>query len=432
MTTPLTRRTALLLGAGALTAAAGCNRFGGGSATADGTAVNMVWWGDAQRAEVTEAALELYRKANPELKITTEFQSGSAYDDKLAVRFGGGNPPDLLAVRRESLRDFADRGSLLDLATQQDLIKTDDIPAGVLNAGKVGDSLYGVPGGVTSMGWALNKAVFDQYGIDLPDGRSWSWDDLAELAAEFAKASNKKAYGVDYSLDDLLTLGIFVRQHGEDLWTADSKLAVSAEVVTAWFQQAVDLRAKGAMPPPGWAESLGPSADQSPIARGLVATQAIPSNSYATFNRAAKQTLDMVWFPGESQATRRGMAIIPGLFWSVTAQSKAPDQTVALLDFLINDVEANKTMGVTRGNPASTVVAGAVSGVLEPDDQFANDYVVELSKEKLVDPVPDPLGTTELHDLLSTLADEVSFGKTTPKDAGTEFTTQGAEILGKR
>src|SRR6187431_3522517 len=94
-----------------------CGRgFGGKGGDDSRTELNMVWWGDAQRAGFTQKSLDLFQRAHPDIRVKTEYQDSSPYKDKLAARFAAGNPPDLLAMRFDSLREYGDRGALLDLA----------------------------------------------------------------------------------------------------------------------------------------------------------------------------------------------------------------------------------------------------------------------------------------------------------------------------
>ncbi|WP_420111113.1 ABC transporter substrate-binding protein [Pseudactinotalea sp.] len=428
----LSRRGVLMLGAaGVAVAAAGCNRFGGsggdappsdsgdggGSGGASGT-VNMAWWGDASRAELTEAGLDLFREASG-ITVTTEFQSGSAYDDRMAVRFAGGNPPDLFAARRERLRDFGDRGSLLELPVG-DGIDVSGVPESVLNSGKVGDAQYGIPFGVASVAWVIDAALYEEYGVAVPDMASWSWDDFTEAAAAVTDASDRAVFGADYPLDDFLTMGVWLRQRGQDIWNPDGTPGFDEDAITEWFQMWVDLRDAGAVPNGGDVEDLGAAAEQSAIGRGLVASSSMPSNSYGVFNPAVGGTLQMGFFPGESQAERRGHQIIPGGHWSISATTDAEEAAAQLLDFLVNDVDANVTIGVTRGAPPDAEVAAAVGETLNDDDARSVAYLGELGEFELVAPVPDPVGTSELSAALGTASERLVFGQSTPQEAAAE------------
>ncbi|ADI11706.1 extracellular solute-binding protein family 1 [Streptomyces bingchenggensis BCW-1] len=390
--------------------------------------MNMVWWGDAIRAQMTEKALDLFRSSTG-LEVSTEYQSGTAYDDKLAVRFAGGNPPDLLAVRRETLRDFAGRKALRPLPVGQVII-IEGVPPSVLNAGKIGNVQYGVPFGVASNAWVINTELFAKYKVDVPDLDTWDWDTLKETAAEVTRASGKKVWGATYTMDDILALGVWLRQRGLDLWTPEGRIAFTADSIAEWFQTWVDLRDAGAIPGADDIEELGLAAEQTPVGRKLAASAPIPSNSLAAFNATVHGALKMGFFPGESQADQRGHQLQPVGHWSVSARSKAPDAAFELLDFLINNTKANKELGVGRGAQIKKSVADQVASTLGKDDRIASDYTLRLAEFDLVDPAPDPQGSAELLLALGTISDKVAFGKSSPSKAAAEFFGKARSIIG--
>ncbi|TDE95113.1 carbohydrate ABC transporter substrate-binding protein [Occultella glacieicola] len=373
MTTHLSRRALLGLGAVSIggVGLAGCSRFGGnsaGGASSAGGALNFVWKGDATRAEQMRAAVALFAKQHPDLDISTEYQSGSEYLQKLAVRFASSSPPDVMRMERESLREYADRGVLLDVNTHADLLNTDALPESLLNSGLVGGKLYGVAGGVTSTSIVIDRAVFTQFGVEPPDLTAWSWEDYGRVCAQVSEASGGAVYGGDLPIGALQTFGTWLRQQGLDLWTEDGQVGFTEQDVLPWYELWVEFEAMGAIPAGGAIDSLGAAADQSAIAQGLTASAMIPSNSFASFNTAAGGDLEMGYFPGESTAAARGMQLIPALFWSISAASEVPGDAVALVDFLTNDVAANEAMAGTNGIPPNQDVVTELAQDLSADE----------------------------------------------------------------
>jgi multiple sugar transport system substrate-binding protein len=170
MTVQLHTRRTVLAAAGltlglALTGCAGSGNPAGQNGPVE---LNFVFWGDANRAKVTEAALRVIEEKNPGIKVKTEYQDSGPYADKLATRFAGGNPPDVLAMANRSLLEYAQRGALADLKTLPEL-KLDAVPETVLSRGTVDGKLYGLATGVTTIGVVVNKTITDQAGVAIPD-----------------------------------------------------------------------------------------------------------------------------------------------------------------------------------------------------------------------------------------------------------------------
>ncbi|MEV4106110.1 extracellular solute-binding protein [Nonomuraea sp. NPDC049695] len=418
------------LGAG-LTA---CGRgFGGGGDGPGGGGVqlNMVWWGDANRAKLTQAALDVFQKKNPGVTVKTEYQDSGPYKDKLATRFAAGNPPDLMMMRMDSLREYADRGALLNIKDHAGAVDTSGLSESAVNLATVGDKIYGIPSGLNTVGFVVNKTLTDKFGVEIPDGDTWSWDDLSTFAKKITQASGKKVYGTHFSAYTLANLIVFVRQSGEDFYTADGRLGASEATLTAWFAMIEKMRADGAMPPAGFIDpNAGSSPDQSYLAKGAIAAQIIPTNNLAGYNTAAGGNLVLLRMPGETTSKRRGQSIDTPALWSIAAKSKHPAEALKLLQFLINDPEASKAMGTTRGVPANGKIAEEIKPALSKDDQVATDFLIGLQKETLPRAYSYPPGSSAIQSSLETIATEVEFKRMTPQEGAKKVIEDARKALG--
>ncbi|MEW1839096.1 extracellular solute-binding protein [Nonomuraea angiospora] len=410
-----------------------CGRgFGGGGDGAGGGGVqlNMVWWGDASRAQKTQAALEVFKKKNPGVTVKTEYQDSGPYKDKLATRFAAGNPPDLMMMRMDSLREYADRGALLDLNQHAGAVDLSGLSEGVRALAAVGDKNYGVASGLNSIGFVVNRTLTEKYGVRIPDGDTWSWQDLAAFARDISKASGKKVYGTGFEAYTLANLIVFTRQRGEDFYTADGKLGISEATLVAWFEMFQAMRADGGFPPAGFFENVGGGAEQSYLAKGAIASQIIPTNNFLSYNAAAGGNLVLLRMPGETTEKRRGQSVDTPALWSVAAKSKHPAETLKLLNFLINDPDASRATGTTRGVPANAKVAAEVRPSLAADDQVATDYLIGLQKEELPRAYTYPPGSSSIASSLQSIAAEVEFKRQTPQQGAAAFLDAGRKALG--
>ncbi|MEV0647107.1 ABC transporter substrate-binding protein [Phytomonospora sp. NPDC050363] len=407
-----------------------CRGFGGDDAEGDGIQLNMVWWGDASRAEKTQAALDAFQAKNPGITVRTEYQDSGPYKDKLATRFAAGDPPDLMAMRMDSLREYADRGALLDLNEHADLIDVSGLSDNARTLATVDGKNYGIPSGLNSIGFVVNKTLTDKFGVEVPDGDTWSWEDLAAFSREIGRASGGEVYGTGFEPATLANVIVFTRQRGEDFYTAEGSLGISEATVVEWFEMIEAMRSAGGFPPAGFFENVGSSPDQSYLAKGKLASQIIPTNNLLGYNAAAGGDLVLLRMPGETTETRRGQSIDTPALWSIASQSKHPTEALKLLDFLINDVEASKATGTTRGVPANGKVAEEIKPALAPDDQLATDYLTGLQGEQLPPSFVYPPGSSTIASTLATIATEVEFKRQSPRDAAKEFLEAGRKALG--
>lgn len=391
----------------------GCSSAPAPTADAKPT-LDVVFKGDQARADAMSAAIDIFLEDHPGWTITTDFQSGSEYMQKLSVRFASKDAPSVMRQERDTLREFSDRGVLIDLS---EYIDTTDIPSSILDSGVVDGKLVGAVAGVSSLAYVVDEAAYAEHGVALPDTDTWTWDDYKTSAAALGAASGGTVWGTEFPVGDLVAFSIWLRQHGENLWDDKGKLAFTEKTAEGWFQKWTEFRDAGATPPGGAIDNLGVAAEQSSIGRGLVGSMIIPPNSFAAFNAASGGGLKLAHFPGESSAKQRGQQLIPGMYWAVSTTEEFPKEAGELVNFLLNDIEGNRAMGGTNGTPANPKVADAIAGDLSADDRAAFDYIIKLGEEELTTSTPSPAGTSELVSEMVSLGEEMRADRISPADA---------------
>jgi len=431
MTTPLSRRLVTLGTLGtAATALAGCSRFSPERETAGGDGqveLSMAWWGDAARAEATEAALRRFEEKNPGIVVRTEYQDSGPYQDKLAVRIAAGDAPDLFAVPNRAIREYADRGALMDLGTAE--VDTSGVQDSVLALGTVAGTLYGVAAGLNTLGVVLRRQSVLDAGLEVPDGLTWSWEEYEELSRAITQNSGAAEYGSGYSLVAETANITWSRQQGEDFYTEDGTLGATADSIAAWYAMAQRFRASGALPPAGYSDVQGNSAEQQLISQGKVASQFLATNNFKAYNEASNGDLALLRMPGETTSVRRGHSIDCSMVWSLAATSSHPAEAAALLDYLLNDAEAYTEMMTTRGVPPNREVTEAIKADLPADDLVATDYLLALQEEDLPTSYVYPRGATAMADEIGTVAVEIEFDRMTPEQAAQALIRVGESEL---
>src|SRR6185436_4898349 len=234
-------RRQFLIGAGGLAAAAttmglaacapgssGGGSQGGGQGGANNLA--LAFWGNPTRNKNTQAEIDAFMKANPDIKIAGQPGEFNTYWDKLATQTAGGNAPDIIQMDMNYISEYGTRGALLDLA-KVDVAK---FVAGTVDSGKINDKLVGVNAGINSALIFANPKVFEKAKMDLPSDKTWTWDQLMEVSAEVASKA-----GVSFGLASIMgsdpLFGTFVRQQGKELFTPDG-LGFDVADAQAWYE----------------------------------------------------------------------------------------------------------------------------------------------------------------------------------------------------
>ena len=170
----------------------GCAASGGDTAdlelSDEPVTLSFTWWGNDTRTAQTQEVIAAFEAANPTITIEPQFTDWAGYWDKLATETAANDAPDIIQMDEKYIATYGGRGALLDMATLDGAVDTSKIPDTVLDAGKVEESLYGVPVGLDGYAFIANPNIFEQYGVEIPDDSTWTWDDLADTAAAISAA----------------------------------------------------------------------------------------------------------------------------------------------------------------------------------------------------------------------------------------------------
>jgi multiple sugar transport system substrate-binding protein len=116
---------------------------------------------------------------------------------------------------------------------------------------------------------------------------------------------------------------------------------------------------------------------------------------------------------------------------SVSARSKAPEESAKLINFMVTDPEGVKFLGIERGVPCSAAARAILAPELDALGKMQIDFVAALGKIAVPLPPPPPKGAGEIEKLLLRTADSVAFGKTSIKDGAQQFHTEAVNILAR-
>lgn len=419
-----TRLVAALLGAALLAAACGGGDSGGG---ADGpVTIRFSWWGNDERARITNQAVDAFEAANPGITVETESIDFNSYFDRLATAVAAGDEPDVITMGGAYPREYADRGVLLDLAEVAADLDLSTLDRSAMAGGNFEGVQYGVPTGVNTYGLIVNPALFEAAGVPLPNDDTWSWEDLTRIATEISARSAEDVYGVeDPTSPDVLDL--YANQHtGEGLYTADGQIALQPHIAQRWWEMTTALMASGATPPASLTAELAgqPAPEQTLLGQGRAAMKFGWSNLLSAYRQASGADLVMLRVPGETTAQGPGMWLQASQLYTISRRSEHPQAAARLVDFLVSDPRAADFIRADRGIPADPRIRAHLEGGLDESRKIEFAFVDRMSR--LVDGhfVIGPTGSTETQAIVTRLNDEVLFGQLPPAEAAERLVTE--------
>ncbi|HEY5820128.1 MAG TPA: extracellular solute-binding protein [Mesorhizobium sp.] len=421
-------RRQLLLGGSALLALGAIH-----PALAQEQRLRLIFWGSQARADRTYKATDLYTKANAGTTIDGEFLAWADYWPKLATQTAGGNAPDIIQMDYRYIVEYANRNAIAPLDEfVGSTLNVADFDQAQIESGKVNGKYYGVSLGANSSAMMVNKAVFDELKLPLPDAKT-TWEDFAKLATEITKAGVRRGYyGASDGAEVEPFFENFLRQRGKALYTADGQIAFDATDVSDWFDMWAKLREAGAVTPPDIQQLDQNNIETSMLTQNKAAISYGHSNQLVGFQALNKDPLAITNYPRHAADSKGGHYRKPSMFFSVSGTSENKEAAARFISYFVNDQEAAKAIGIERGVPESKAVREALAPTLDDLGKAAVNYVANLGDlaGKLPPPPPNAAGEVDL--ALQRKAEEVAFGQQSVSDAGPAFVAEATEILKRK
>ena len=394
------------------------------------TSMRFLWWGSKERADRTLKAMKLYHDKNSDVSIEGESFGWDNYWTRLATQAAGGNAPDLFQMDYRYIFEYARRGALLDLTPYLDKsLKISDFGQANIDSGKVDGKLYGVNLGVNSSAVMVNTVAWKEAGVEAP-GNDTTWDDFADACAKLTQAGKRRSF---YGTADASGLEPafegWLRQHGKALYTDDGKLGFDAKDTAGWFDYWAKLREMEACVPADMQALDQLTIETSMISQGKAAISFAHSNQFVGYQAINKEKLGMISYPVPAKDGKPGQYLKPSMLMSVSASSKNADAAVAFVNYLVEDPEGTKALGVERGVPASEKIRNALTPELDELGKTMVEYIQVLTPKVGPLPPPPPNGAGENSFLLKKVAEEVAFGKLSTNEGGEKFVEQAAANL---
>ena len=218
------------------------------------TELRITWYDDGNEGQVMRDLLDRFEADNPDIKVTLDTVAYAAgIQQALPLQLASGEGPDMARV--------TDLGGLsqyyLDLRPY-----LDNADYWTTNFGPFLDWMRpagsdAIPGFMTQLtvtGPFINKTLFDQAGIDVPQGDT-TWEQWADVTRKVAEATGTPfAMAMDRSGHRLAGPAVSM---GAKFFDADGNPAIDDEGMRAMAQLMIDWHKDGTMSPDIWIGNAG-------------------------------------------------------------------------------------------------------------------------------------------------------------------------------
>jgi multiple sugar transport system substrate-binding protein len=393
------------------------------------TELHFSWWGSDVRHAILQDVIEAFEAENPGVRVVGNYTDWSSYWDRLATDTAAGDAPDVIMQEEAFLREYADRGALMDL-NELDGLDRSNIDPMVAGAGDVDGRTFGVASGINSIVILADPVAFEEAGVEMPDDETWTWDDFVEISAEISDATGGEIVGTQ-SITNEQGFQIFARQHGENLYGEDGGLAFSQDTLTEWYRITEELRDSGGQPSPTESVEIaagGPEQSVLATNRGAMGMHWI--NQIGAISEAADRELEILRMPGETENERTGMFYKPGTYYTVSAGSEHPEEAARFVDFVLNSQEAADLVQMDLGLPSNLETREGVMAGLDETDRAVADFLIGLEESIVDGNPPPPIGAGEVVDINNRVAQDMTFGELTAEEASARFISEVESFIG--
>ncbi|MDR1806513.1 MAG: extracellular solute-binding protein [Propionibacteriaceae bacterium] len=389
------------------------------SSAAEPVTITLTWWGGDARHERTQQVIDAFEAKYPNITVEPEYTDWNGYWDRLATETAGGNSPDVIQMDMMYLASYAGRGALYDLSSVSSLDLT-TLDSTLLGMGTYDGGQYAIPMSATSWAILVNTDLLGQLGLSLPDTETWTWDEFEDFALSITTASGGTVHGTGPQIN-AYSLDLWARAHGDATFSGGD-ITIKPETVASYFQLALDWSKSGAMPTAEqYAETATAALDQSDFALGKLAMIFTQSTQGAAYAQAANANVQLVKIPTDDANSTKYAYLKPGMYWSISSQTKHPEEAGLLINFIENDPAAAAILGTERGIPANPAMVDAIQGSLTDAEKQAVAYAESLAS--VIGPAPEitPNGASAIDTALTRYLQDVLFETSTPLVAAQAF-----------
>ena len=391
------------------------------TATASAADLRMSWWGGDSRHKVTQEAIKACG-AKYGHTIQPEFTGWQGHAEKITTQLAGGTEADIMQINWPWLFQFSKDGEgFADLRQYSDIIDLSQWKDEQLAAGTMNGKLNGLPVSVTGRVFYLNQTMFEKAGIPLPT----NWDELMAAAPVVKEKLGKDYYPFDAAkLNATLTVSLVATQlTGKDLvdpatgqvaWTAE-ELQKSLE----FYQKLVD---SGAIR--SWKDSV--AAGNVELFEAPAWAEGHIGGSYewdSTYAKYADPLKDGKLVPVKpftiADAKSTGMYRKPSMVFAISKHSKDPKAAAQIINCLLNEPEAIKILGDSRGLPASaTALKSLTEAGAIPASLLDASKIVAESDGPAVSPLNE---NPAIRDFFEEVIEQFAYKQISAADAAAEL-----------
>ncbi|SIQ48730.1 oligogalacturonide-binding protein [Aeromonas sp. RU39B] len=398
--------------------------------------LRMSWWGGNERHQATLGAIEKFQQKYPDIKVKSEYTGWDGHLTRLTTQIAGNTEPDVMQTNWNWMPIFSRDGKgFYDMSQQAQTLQLGEFAEKALGMATNAGKLNGIPVSMTSKVFYLNKHTWSQAGLSYPK----SWDELLKAGPVFKEKLGASYFPVVLEPRDTFALArsYMIQKHNKDVISHESpKIAFNEVEMKEFFQLYVDLVSNHVIPSQKDFASYGVSNlfEMRPWINGEFGGLFMWDTAIDKYAEYLKPPLglELAPYPMLAGATDSGVLIKPSMMFSMGRNTKNPEAAAKLINFLLNDAEGVKALGLTRGIPLSK----KGMEVIKADGSLKQGNLAFDGYEQ-AQTLPQTIVATaytdnaQLIELFTEGLQQLDYGKTTVDDVAKDFLRRGNRLMSR-
>ncbi|WP_114195467.1 ABC transporter substrate-binding protein [Edaphovirga cremea] len=402
--------------------------------------IRISWWGGNMRHEATLAAIDAFQKLHPEIKVKAEYSGYDGYLSRLSTQIAGQQEPDVMRIDWNWLPQLSKTGEgFYDLKPLSKKLGLENYGEKYLNMATVAGKLQGIPISMTSRVFLYNQNTWQKVGISYPT----NWDQLFEAGKVFQQKLGDKYYLLGVALGaadalDILSLGraYMTQKYGTDIIDIkENKLGWDEKQILELFTFYKKLVDSHVIPDQRYFSSHGRANiyEIKPWINGELAGMYLWDSSIYTYanNVVAGTVMEPGPFIQMANEKDSGITTKPSSLFSISKETKFPEQSAMLLEFMLNQEAGIKALGLQNGMPtnqkADKILTDA--GIITQDNLLAKSWRAAMAQPVSKAPVSAFMENQELVQLWTNSLQKIDYGKDSVENVAADFERSANRIL---
>ena len=401
------------------------------------TELRISWWGGNQRHQATTEAIKAFEAQNPGVKINTEPSGWDGYLSRLSTQLAGNTEPDVMQINWNWLVMFSRNGDgFYDIRKQANVIDLQQFSGQGKQLVTMSGKLNGVPVAMTGRSMYYNPELWKKAGLSYPQ----NWEQMIAAGAVFKNKLGEDYYPFILANHDTTVMTFLhswmVQKYNIPMINPTTKkFNYSREQWLEYFGLYKKMVEHHVIPSMKYLSSFGKANawEIRPWMDGKIGGVYTWSTD-GTFAGSLRSPARLVVgpYPMLPGATDAGIFFKPAMMFSIGKNSRHPELAAKLINFMLNDPQGVKAMGLQRGVPLSVTAVKILEqdGVLDKN-QFQVQGLTQLTQlTGKIEPSP----WFENPQLLSYFLDAVQrfdYGQLTLEQLAEEFPQRAQRVLNK-